>query len=91
MELSPAKDVKDNGKDFSKYIENKRKGRKDLSLLLYQAEDTEHERGLVTECCLLLSFHEQALMNPSSERPGGKTGAKKMYLWLKLLKSTKTN
>lgn len=69
----------------------KRKCREDLGLLLNEAEDTEHERGLGTECCLLLSFHEQALMNPSSERPGEKTGRKKIYLWRKLLKSTKTN
>lgn len=48
MELSPVKDVKDNGKDFSKYKGNKRKGRKDLSLLLYEAGDTEHERRLST-------------------------------------------
>lgn len=29
-------------------------------------------------------------MNPSSERPGKKSGAE-MYLWWKLLKGTKTN
>lgn len=85
LELSPAEDVKDNGKDFCKYTENKRKGRKYLGLLLNEAGDTEHERGLGTECCLLPSFHEQALMNPSSERPGEKSGAKKRYLWWKLL------
>lgn len=46
-ELSPVEGVKDNGKDFSKYTENKRKGRKYLGLLLNEARDTEHERGLV--------------------------------------------
>lgn len=89
MELSLTEDVIDNGKDFSKYTENKRKGRNDLGLLLSEAGDTEQERGLGNECCLLLSFDEQALMNPSSERPGEKSGAKKDTL--KLLKTTKRN
>lgn len=86
-ELSPGEDVKDSGKDFCKYMENKRKGRKDLGLLLNEAGDTEHEKGLGTEC-LLLSSHEHTLMNPSSERPGEKSGTKKMYLCWKQLKST---
>lgn len=58
MDLSLVEDVKDNEKNFSKYTENKRKCRKDLGLLLSEVGDTEHEKSLGTEWCLLLSFHE---------------------------------
>lgn len=91
MELSPVEDVKYNGNDFYKYTENKKKGRKYLGLLLNEAGDTEHERGLNTEFYLLLSFLEQALMNPSSERPGEKSRHRCTCSgsYLRVLKQTK--
>lgn len=58
MDLSLVEDVKGNENNFSKYTENKTKGRKDLGLLLSEVGHTEHEKTLGTECCLLLSFHE---------------------------------
>lgn len=80
MKLSLTRDIKDNKKGFYKYISGKKKTRENGRLLLNEVGDLVHKDMEKFEVLRPHSFLQQpSLRKTRPWRPGGKTGARKIY------------
>ncbi|GAB0204443.1 mitochondrial enolase superfamily member 1 [Grus japonensis] len=94
MELNLARDVKDNKKGFYKYIDNEKKTREKVSLLLNETGDLvmqDMEKSEVLNVVFALAFTSKTgLQESQAPETRGKSGARKMYPWWKRIRSSNT-